>query len=436
MERIKARMAGKALPAVFFTIFLDVLGIGILIPVIPQLLVEQHSVHYLLPAGLSYNTGLILLGWLMGIYPLMQFIATPILGQLSDRYGRKKILSVSLAGTAIGYFLFAIAIITKNLPLLFFSRALDGITGGNISVAQAVVADVTPPQYRTKMFGFIGATFGFGFVLGPYIGAKLSSPNIDFFGLFSTPHWFNAATPFWFAAVLSVINALLITLFLPETIKSLNRHLKVKFTQSIHHIIKAATHPGLRVVFPSVFIYFSGFTFFRTFMQVFLIEKLHFSFINIGDYYAYMGIWIAVAQIVVTPFLAKRLKSYQVLRFSMISTGLAMLLILLSGNTSHLLMVTPFFAMFNGLTWVNSTSLVSQSAGSDLQGEVLGINASVVALAQAVPAILAGYIATVGVYTPVVAGSLIMISSGLLFWFLYRPSKHLVHSEPTIGAAH
>ena len=180
MEKVKQKLERKALPIVLFTIFLDVLGVGILIPVLPQLIFKIF-----IPAGFTNNESLILLGWLTGIYPLMQFFATPILGQLSDRFGRKKVLSLSLIGTALGYVLFAIGIITKNIPLLFFARACDGVTGGNISVARAVVADVSPAEHRTRNFGLICASFGMGFVLGPYIGARLASPNTSFFGLFN-----------------------------------------------------------------------------------------------------------------------------------------------------------------------------------------------------------------------------------------------------------
>ncbi len=426
MASLKEKMAGKALPAVIFTIFLDVLGVGILLPIIPQLLANPHSSYYLLPAGWTFKGGLILLGWLMGIYPFMQFLSTPILGQLSDRYGRKKILGLSIAGTALGYVLFAIGIITRNLPLLFFSRAFDGITGGNLSVAQAVIADVTPPEKRTKNFAMIGAAFGLGFVLGPYIGAKMSAPGLSFFGLFHTPRWFNPATPFWFTAALSFINVLLIIFLLPETHKHMKR-VKLRITQSVRNIAKAATYPGLRVVFPSVFLFWGGFSFFQTFFTVLLIQKLHFSASNIGDYFAYVGIWIAFTQAVITPIIAKRYKNYQVLRVSLLLVGIGLLGNLWAHNTAQLLLVTPLFAVFVGQTIANSTSLVSTTVGPEIQGEVLGINFSVQALAQAIPAAMSGYLATMGISTPVLAGGAAIIAGGLVFWIIYRPAKHLLH---------
>lgn len=437
MEKVKQKLKSNPLPTVIFTIFLDVLGVGILLPIIPQLLANAHSKYYLLPHGWDFRGGLILLGWLVAIYPLMQFLSTPILGQLSDRFGRKKVLAFSIFGTAVGYILFAIGILTRNLPLLFFSRALDGITGGNLSVAQAVIADVTPPKERTKNFAKIGAAFGIGFVMGPYLGAKLASPNLSFFGLFHTPHWFNPATPFWFAAALSLINVLLILTRLEET----NKHLssaKMKFTQSIRNIMTAATYPGLRVIFPSIFLYWAGFSFFQTFFQVLLVNKLHFSSSNVGDYFAYVGIWIAITQGLITPLLAKKLHNYQVLRYSLFFTGLGLFGNLWAHNTTQLLLITPLFAIFIGQTIANSTSLVSTSVDKHMQGEVLGINASVQALAQTIPAALSGYIAAIGIGTPIFVGGTVCIVGGLLFWLLYRPNKHLLRDDrmATTAAIH
>lgn len=435
MNRIQSKLANKALPTVIFTLFLDVLGVGILLPIIPQLLANPVSQYYLLPAGWTFKEGLILLGWLTALYPLMQFISTPILGQLSDRHGRKPVLGFSIAGTAVGYVLFAIGIITHNLPLLFFSRALDGITGGNLSVAQAVIADVTPPEKRTKNFALIGAAFGIGFVMGPYIGSKLATPNLDFFGIFTTPHWFNPATPFWFTAILSTINVLLVLFVLPETHKHM-KNVKIKVGQSLRNIMRAATFPGLRVVFSSLFLFWAGFAFFQTFFTVLLIQKLHFTASNIGDYFAYVGIWIAFTQAVITPAVAKRFKSYQVLRVSLIAVGFGLLGNLWAHNTSQLLLVTPLFAIFVGQTIANVASLVSNSVGPEMQGEVLGINSSVQALAQAIPAVLSGYLAVMGVSTPVLVGATVIMVGGITFNLAYRPSKHILHESAGATPAH
>ena len=434
VEKIKAKLSDRlekrALPLVISTVFLDVLGVGILFPVLPQLIFRIFE-----PAGYSYKASLIMLGWLTFIYPFMQFLATPILGQLSDRYGRKPVLSFSLFGTAIGYVLFAIGIITKNIPLLFFARALDGITGGNISVARAVIADVSPPEHRTKNFGLIGAAFGFGFVMGPYIGARLAAPGVTFFGLFDTPHWFGPSVPFWFAAILSTINALLVLAILPETHKHINDKLRLAWNKSFENIKKAALHPSLRVIFASEFMFWGGFTFFTTFFQILLIQKLGFKVNNVGDFFAYIGIWIVLTQAILTPILAKRFKNHQILRFSLFGNAIALFLQLLPHNTAQLLMVSPLIAIFNGLTMANVSALVSLSADKKIQGEVLGIEASVQALAQSIPAVIAGYIAILGVNVPVIVGGCIVFSGGLIFNLFYRLPKHVVSQEEPVVPA-
>lgn len=424
MDNIKSRLEGKALPIVMLTIFLDVLGVGILLPVLPQLIY-----NIFLPAGYSWDTSLILLGFLTGIYPLMQFLATPILGQLSDRYGRKPVLAFSLLGTALGYAVFAIAIITKNIPLLFISRAFDGITGGNISVARAVVADVSTPEHRTRNFGLIGACFGAGFVFGPYIGARLASPNVEFFGLFNTPHWFGPSIPFWFTAILSLANMILLLAILPETNKNIQRKVKMIWNQSLSNIKKAVTNRRLRVILGAEFLFWSGFTFFTTFFQLLLIEKLKFSVNNVGDFFAYIGICIVLTQVILTPLLAKRFKNFEILKFSLFGNGIALFLQLIPGNTTQLLMVAPLIAIFNGLTMANASALVSASADRRLQGEVLGIEASVQSLAQAIPAIISGYVATMGINVPVIVGGSVIILGAIVFNLFYRPTAEVLKAD-------
>lgn len=186
-------------------VFLDMLGIGVLIPIIPALFTDPASAFYVLPAGLEPHA-LLLLGIMLATYPMMQFFAAPVLGDLSDHYGRKPVLASSLFGTMIGYIIFIIGLLLQSLPLLFVSRAIDGITGGNISVAQAAIADITAPENRASNFGLIGAAFGMGFILGPSTGGILGH--------------YNPIYPFILTTALSLASVILVMRLLPETLQS------------------------------------------------------------------------------------------------------------------------------------------------------------------------------------------------------------------------
>jgi MFS transporter, DHA1 family, tetracycline resistance protein len=406
----------KPLPVIFFTLFVNALGFGILIPIIPLLLANPHSEFYLLPPGFTVNQGYIMLGFLTAIFPLMQFFATPILGQLSDKYGRKHLLVFSLFGTFISYLLFAVAIIMRNIPLLFISRGFDGITGGNISVAQAAVADITTPENRVKNFGLIGASFGLGFVLGPYLGGKLSDPTILPF--------FNAATPFWFAAILSLLNALFVMFFFQETHQHKNIELVINWGKSVMNIVHAYSMKKLRVLFLSFFLFQAGFAFFTTFFSIFLINRFNFTQGHIGDFFSYVGIWMAVTQIFVTRMIGKRFPEYRVLQVSLLGAGVVVLSFFLPTIWWQLLVIVPFFAVFLGLSMANTAALVSRSVDASIQGEVLGINASIQALAQAIPAILSGFIAaSVTPESPIMVAAITVLLAGFIFILFYKPVK-------------
>ncbi len=415
MEKKSSEKSRNPMHIIFMTVFIDMLGYGILIPVIPLLLADSASPFYLLPAGVSVNTGYILLGFLLAAFPLFQFLSAPILGQLSDKYGRKKILLISILGTCISYLLFAYAILTKNIPLLFFARSLDGATGGNIAVAQAAIADVTTPANRAKNFGLIGAAFGLGFIIGPYIGGKLSDPTI-------LP-WFHAATPFWFAAILSFLNIIFIYFFFKETHEVKESASKIMLNKSVRNILKAYTYKDLRLLFLTSFLFTAGFTFYTTFFAVYLILKLGFTQGNIGDFFAYVGVWIVLTQGVFIRLIT-RIKTEKLITLGLLGTGISILLYFIPTVWWGLLFIAPFFAFFNGVTMANLSGLISSSSYQKIQGEIMGINSSVQAFAQIFPPILAGIIASnISPYTPLIIAAFIIIFAGVNFSIFYKPHK-------------
>lgn len=402
----------KTIVTIFFTVFVDLLGFGILIPVLPQLFANPSSEFYLLSPSVSISTGYLLLGLLIAVYPFGQFLATPILGQMSDKYGRKKILALSLCGTSISYFVFAWGIVTANIPLLFIARFFDGLTGGNISVAQAMIADVSTPQNRARNFGMIGAAFGLGFIFGPYIGGRLSDP--------ATVSWFTAATPFYFAGILAFINMLSVYFLLRETNKNIKSEV-IDFKKSFHNIRLAYNMKGLNKLFLVNFLFFAGFSFFTTFFSVYLINKFGFTQGRIGDWFAYIGLCSALTQAIVVRYVSKKYNQVQVLRLSLIFSGIGIMCYFLPQRVWQLFLIPPVAGIMSGLSMANLSAFISHKAPTDAQGQVLGINASVQALASIIPAILSGFIASIlSPHAPIVIASIVIITSGFAFRMFYK----------------
>ncbi len=421
--------------AIFATVFIDLLGFGILIPVFP-LLISPGSPFRVTPEGWSFTQGLIMLGWLQAIYPLCIFVAAPILGQMSDRRGRRPVLAASIFGTSVGYVLFAIGLSTANIPLLFAARALDGITGGNLAVAQAAIGDVSTNENRAKNFGLLGAAFGLGFIIGPYLGGRLSSPDASFYGLFDTPSWFDATTPFWFAAIIALANGVSVLVTFPETLKEKFHGGRIKIGRSISNVVAGFKSERLRVILATGFLFNAGFTFFTTFFGVYLRNSFDFSSAKIGDYFALVGLFIAFSQAVVVARVAKKFADFKVLRFSLFGTAAMMLVYFLTPTSSsaYLYMVIPFFTFFNGLTMANMSSLVSRSAEPGQQGQAMGIYSSVQSLAQVPASILVGYI-TSGINSsqPLLVSSVCIGLGGFVFATMFRP-KYVSDTVARAGA--
>ncbi|MCB2290558.1 MFS transporter [Clostridium sp. CS001] len=391
---------------IFFTVFLDLLGLGIVIPILPAVLLDPRSA--VLPFSYDFSTRTLIYGFLIASFPLAQFFGAPILGSLADQKGRKKLLTVSLLGTLLGYILFALGIIYNNIYLLFIGRILDGFTGGNISIAQSAIADISTPETKSRNFGLIGMAFGLGFIIGPYIGGKLADPTIV--------SWFTYATPFWLSVILTSINILLVLLYFPETLVNATKSAKVSALTGFKNIKKAFTYKDLRTMFLVGFLLTVGFNFFTQFFQVFLIGKFHFNQSKIGDLFAYMGIWIALSQGIFLRPLSKKFTPMSILSVSIILLALMFPMLLIPSKAIGIYFIIPFIAIFQGLTQPNSTAIISNLADTDKQGEILGINQSIMSLAQAIPPIIAGFITSISLNLPTIFAA----GSTLVAWLVFR----------------
>jgi DHA1 family tetracycline resistance protein-like MFS transporter len=374
----------RALPVILMAIFLDLICNGIIVPIVPQLLANPNSPYYLLPTYVPVSYGYIILGVLIAVFPIAMFFSTPILGEYSDYVGRRRIMTLSLVGTAVSLGLFATGIYVGSLTLLFISRILGGIMGGNLSVAQAAIADITPPKLRASRFGLIGAAYGVGFIVGPVIGGVLADQHLV--------SWFNASTPFIFAAIVSLVNAVLVFALMSETRPSLEKFV-ITWHRAISNIFKAYGMKKIRMIFVTNFLFQSGLTLFATFFSVFLISGFHFDQADIGYYIGFVGIWAIVSQGVLLRILSKRFDEFLLLRIFLLLGSASMFAFYIPDHIVGLLIVGALFALTNGINMASLPSIVSRRSPASTQGEILGINASVQALAQTAPPIIAGLMA-------------------------------------------
>lgn len=395
-----------SLGTILFTVFLDLLGIGIIIPIVAPAILKTNILGENLPLG--YKT--FILGILIASYPLAQFFGAPVLGALSDKEGRKKILIFSIIGSIIGYLIFALGIIYNNITMLFIGRIIDGISGGNISVIYSSLADISDEKSKAKNFGLVGAVFGVGFIIGPFFGGELSNPNLV--------SWFNYSTPFFFAALLSFINLILVIVRFKETLKE-KKNTQVNIFTGLKNIKKAMSIKKFRSIFLISFLVMFGFTMFSQFFQVFLIQKFDYSQYNIGRLLAYFGIWSALIQGGLVRRLAQKYKPEKILKVSLLLMSIAILSLILPDQSWYLYITMALVAITQGITSPNVTAMVSNLAEDSIQGEVLGINQSVQALAQTIPPIIGGLTVSFNLNTPIILASLVVMVAWLSFLFIF-----------------
>ncbi len=359
-ETTNEKFLTKPLIIIFITVFIDLVGFGIVIPALPYY-VETDAFR-----ATPFDIGL-----LFASYSLMQFIFAPILGSLSDRYGRRPILFFSILGSAVGYLLIGFAF---ALWMVFAGRIIAGITGGNISTAQAYIADVTTRENRARGMGLFGAMFGLGFVFGPAIGGILSR--------------FGIGVPFIFAAVLSLANAVLLYFILPETVKKGSYDSTKVRKNRIVELIESLRDARFGTLTAIYFFLITSFSIMTYAVVLFTMFRFGYTAEQNGYIFAFIGLLSVIFQGGLFSRLVHKFGEVPLTIVGCLAmTASLFMLPFVSadfGGLSALLFVTALLSIGNAMASPALSSLASKISSDAEQGKALGVMQSGASLARAI----------------------------------------------------
>ncbi len=395
-------MNKKLLLSIFLVVFIDLLGFSLILPLLP---------YY----AKSFNASDLQVGLLVASYAAAQLISAPILGRLSDQYGRRPLLLISVGGTFLSFILLAFS---HSLTMLFVARILDGMTAGNLSIAQAYITDVTDEKSRGRGLGMIGAAFGLGFIIGPALGGALST--------------FGYAVPAFLAAGLSGFNLLLIGLWLPESLTPERReaiaHQAPRKTLSPRSLLQALRRPLVGPLLHTRFFFGLAFSLFQTIFALYSLYRFGLDSRQVGYVLSYVGLLSVLVQGVGIGKLTERFSDNTLIFFSTALMAISLLGWALSPSIVVLLIILAPLSFSGGVLNTVINSAISKSVPPYEIGGMLGISASLESLTRVLAPSLGGLLlefsrnqfgAQVGTSVPGVFAALLM------FWLVTYVWRHI-----------
>lgn len=349
------RTRTPALGFIFITLLLDVIGLGIIIPVMPALIQELKGVT--ISEAAKYG------GWLMFSFAIMQFLFAPVLGGLSDRYGRRPVLLASLFGFGIDYILLAIA---PTIGWLFAGRIIAGITGASITTANAYIADISTPEKRAQNFGLVGAAFGLGFIIGPVIGGVLGQ--------------FGSRVPFYAAAGMTLLNWLYGYFVLPESLDQEHRRpFSWKRANPAGSLIQLKKYPALIGLFMALFLVYLASHAVQSTWSFYTMEEFGWNEAQVGYSLGFVGLLVGLVQglliRVINPKLGAKKSVY--IGFTLYCIGLLLFAFATKGWMMYVFLV-PY--CLGGIAGPSLQGILSNQIPRNEQGELSGMVTSMMSL--------------------------------------------------------
>ena len=364
---------------IFITVFIDLLGFGIIIPLLP---------FY----AESFGATALTVGLLSTSFSLMQFAFSPIWGRLSDRIGRKPIILLGLMGSCVSYLMLALS---TSLPLVFVARIVGGVAGANIPTAQAYIADITTPENRAKGMGLLGAAFGLGFIFGPALGGVLSR--------------ISPSTPMWCASALCLANFAAAWFLLPESRTATDATIGLARIEALR---RAVAHPRIVLLLALYFIVTAAFSGFEATFALFSERRFGFTGATIGFLFAFVGIVLALVQGVLVGRVVKWMGEARLIPVAILVIAIGLGLVPLSWTVSMLMLAIGVIAVGMGLNSPSLSSMLSRLSDPNDQGGILGLASSLSSLGRVVGPVWGGFLFDhFGIAMPFLSGATIMLTA-------------------------
>jgi DHA1 family tetracycline resistance protein-like MFS transporter len=389
----------KRLFSIFLVVFIDLLGFSIILPLLP---------FYAETFGASAT----IVGLLVAIYAAGQMISAPLLGRLSDRFGRRPFLIVSILGGAVSFFILGLA---TNLITLFIARLVAGLTAGNISVAQAYITDVTDTKNRSRGLGLIGAAFGLGFVIGPALGGLLSQ-------------W-GYSVPAFLAAGIATLNLLVVILWLPESLTKERKHeisLQKKAPISINSLLITLRKPVVGPLLHTRVFYGFAFALFQSVFALYGQYRFGLNAQNIGYILTYVGILSVITQGVIVGKISDHYPDQKIIFYSTLLIAISFLAWAFSPSLIILLIILLPIAMNAGILNTIINSALTKAVPPVEFGGILGLSAALESATRVIAPSLGGLLLEkFGTFAPGLLGGLILLwLSTYIFRYIFTPLKN------------
>ncbi len=394
------RLMGKlqTLTRVYFTFFIDTLGWAIVFPIFAPYFIARTDL----------SAPLLTLGLFLMAFPLGQFFFAPVLGGWADRYGKRRILALTVLLSFFGMALTAWSFQINQLSLLFFSRLITGCCAGNMSLCLACLADAGKTEHeRTRYFGYLSMFAGVSFILGALAGGKLSDPEIV--------SWFSPAFPLWMTTILTGFNVLCIA---PWLLKDPHlhhaHHAAMRLLKPIDNIMQAL-HRN-RVLYFVYFLFLFAWSLLFQFTPVLVVEKYGFSGSDIGDLSIYMGFFWILGSIYLNKWLKRWFSSIQILKGCLILFTLFCAALTIPCQLWISLIILGGCITLSGLAWPLCLGILAEAAPKETQGKSLGISQSVQSLALSTAPAIGGVISQLSINAPFFLSAAASLTAGLIYY--------------------